>query len=37
MDPHPLRTWKNRTPYDETAYLQNLVKRANPICEYLDQ
>jgi transposase len=27
--------WKNRVPYDESAYLQTLRKRGNPLCEYL--
>lgn len=29
------RAWQSRTSYDENLYLQNLRKRANPICEYL--
>jgi transposase len=29
------RAWKNHTPYDEAAYIQILIKRGSPVCEYL--
>ncbi|RME95889.1 MAG: IS110 family transposase [Alphaproteobacteria bacterium] len=29
------RCWKNRTPYDENAYVQALIKRRSPIVEWM--
>jgi hypothetical protein len=29
------RAWKDRTPYDEAAYIQTLIQRGSPLCEYL--